>query len=351
MIMKYLSTAVLSVLLLSACGGSDKKNTQATQKTPTTSTTPTATAEPAEVHNIQPEAIPQYIENFKAQLGRLKFTLDGKDQDMKFLEFFMDQNQIAVTYGNGAALLGFDFTNNQALPTITVLQGDTSDVNTLLSSPEKTFNGQNIEVKSDSNGDSIYSGSVVDAGGSGSYTISVTFNQALISGGSSKINIDGTKASITGDLGTNFYIQMQDLIQNNPEVDTLVLQNISGSVNDAINMHSGRLVRKAMLKTLMPSNGEAYSGGVDLYLTGYERIYEKGGKLGVHSWCCVDGKAANLLAKDHEAHGAQLTFVREMLGKELGPEFYYFTLNAAPFDGMHNMTDAEIQKYFMQPNP
>ncbi len=26
-----------------------------------------------------------------------------------------------------------------------------------------------------------------------------------------------------------------------------------------------------------------------------EIVYEKGGKVGVHSWCCINGKAANEL--------------------------------------------------------
>ena len=97
----------------------------------------------------------------------------------------------------------------------------------------------------------------------------------------------------------------------------------------------------------MPANGEAYSGGVDLYAAGYKRVYQPGGKLGVHSWCCVDGKDAGQLGRDHSAHGSQLTFVREMLGETLGPEFYFFTIEAAPIDGIHLMTQDEINKYFL----
>ena len=125
------------------------------------------------------------------------------------------------------------------------------------------------------------------------------------------------------------------------------MQNISGSVNDAINLHTGRLVRNAEMTTIVPFDGDINSGGVDLFAAGFKRIYTTGGKVGVHSWCCVKGKSADKLSKDNSAHGAQLTFVREMLGEELGPDFYFFTLSAASFDSIHVMTKAELDKYLI----
>ena len=172
-------------------------------------------------------------------------------------------------------------------------------------------------------------------------------NESLISAGSSVIKVNGINATVNGDLGTSTYVQIQDLINNNPEVTRLILQQISGSVNDAINMHTGRLVRNAQMTTKVEATSDINSGGVDLYAAGYKRVYTDGAKVGVHSWCCVDGKAANELPRDHLAHGAQLTFVREMLGVELGPEFYFFTLDASPFSSVHVMTKAELEKYLI----
>jgi len=112
-------------------------------------------------------------------------------------------------------------------------------------------------------------------------------------------------------------------------------------------MHTGRLIRKAQLTTLIPASGDVNSGGVDLFASGFKREYGTGGKVGVHSWCCEAGKSAHLLSKDDPAHGAQLTCFREMLGNELGPEFYFFTIDAAPAESVHVMTQSELTQYLI----
>ena len=330
---------LLAVTLLAGCDGSSNKSSANTDK---------ATAPLKEVHNIQPKDIPQYIEKFKQEHARLEFLLDGVSYDLTFLD--NEGKEIIAQYEKGLVIIGFDLGTGKPIKDLTVLEGDINNLPKLLRAPTRRLTAHNIEV-SEKNGDAIYIGQLMDPTTTGLYPVSLTINEALLSGGSSKIKVVDDQAYITGALGTEFYIQMQDLIANSPQVKTLVLQNIEGSINDDINLHSGRLVRQAQLNTLMPKDGEAYSGGVDLFLSGQQRIYQDGGVLGVHSWCCVEGKSAHLLPKDHSAHGAQLTYVREMLGTSLGPDFYFFTLKAAPFNGIHNMTKAEITQYFEQPNP
>lgn len=330
---------LLAVTLLAGCGGSSNKSSVLTDK---------ATVTPKEVHNIQPKDIPQYIEKFKQDHARLEFLLDGISYDLSFVD--NEGNQIFAQYEKGLIIIGFDLDTGKPIKELTVLEGDISNLQKLINAPTRRLTAHNIEV-SEKNGDAIYIGQLMDPTTTGLYPVSLTINEALLSGGSSKIKVVDDQAYITGALGTEFYIQMQDLIANSPQVKTLVLQNIEGSINDDINLHSGRLVRQAQLNTLMPKDGEAYSGGVDLFLSGQQRIYQDGGVLGVHSWCCVEGKSAHLLPKDHSAHGAQLTYVREMLGTSLGPDFYFFTLKAAPFNGIYNMTKAEITQYFEQTNP
>jgi hypothetical protein len=170
------------------------------------------------------------------------------------------------------------------------------------------------------------------------------FNESLITAGNSSLKVNGTEAMLSGTLGTSTYLQLQNMI-NTTNVNTLILSDVDGSVNDGINMHTGRLIRAAKLATLMPANGEAYSGGVDLFAAGSTRTFTDGGVLGVHSWCCEKGKDASELDKNDPAHGAQITYFREMLGVEKGPEFYFFTINAAPADGIHKMTRAEMAEY------
>ena len=119
-----------------------------------------------------------------------------------------------------------------------------------------------------------------------------------------------------------------------------------GSVNDEINVHTARLIREAGLTTWLPANGDISSGGVDMFAAGAERVFESGGYVGVHSWGApgTDVVAAEL-PRDDPAHRSQLEYFSEMLGDTDGPEFYFYTLNAAPFEAIHRMTPEEIDAF------
>ncbi len=164
--------------------------------------------------------------------------------------------------------------------------------------------------------------------------------------GSSVFEIDGTQARVAGTLGGRTYVQLQYLLEAHPEVDTLVLQSIQGSEDDDVNVQTGRLVRAAGMTTLVPADGEIYSGGVDLFAAGAVRIAEDGATLGVHSWCCAEsGEPADRLSHDSPEHDTQLAYFTEMLGEELGRQFYFFTLQAATFDGIEAMTRTEMDLF------
>ena len=170
-------------------------------------------------------------------------------------------------------------------------------------------------------------------------------NEVITGAGTSNIEVKGDEAFLNGDLGTKTYQQIKNLIKNHPEVKTLVLGNISGSLNDAVNMHTGRIVREAGLNTKVLSNSSIASGGVDLFCAGQERIVEKGAKIGIHSWCCLDDLTAVEIPQDHPAHKYQVAFFKMCLGEELGPRFYFHTLTAASFDSVHWMSDEDIKKW------
>ena len=337
---KLVSIAAIALLALQGCGSSGGSKKQ-------TAVTPTVTQPPVveEVHIIAPDKVAEYVANYQQLKSQLQLEFDGEQFAIEMLDMDMQNNLVIARYAKGVAVIGFNLNEEKPLNSLLLLEG-TLDANDEFTGTPRRLENKALNVSEE--GESyVYSGDLTDAETQGKYPVRLVFNEALVSGGTSKLVVDGDRAILTGDLGTGTYKQLQDLINNNPGVKTLVLQNIGGSVNDAINMHNGRLVRNAQLTTLMPADGEAYSGGVDLFISGAQRQYETGGKLGVHSWCCEDGKAANELSKDDPAHGAQLTYVREMLGAEDGPAFYFFTLEAAPFDGIHVMTEAELKKYKM----
>ncbi len=323
LITKILAPVLLSVLVV-GCGGSDKNTTD----------------------TLQPKDIPAYIANFKKQFNELKLTLDNKDSKLSLIEELKEEERLLLRIDSGIAVVGFDYKKNAPTKFLEIYEGNSDDIDNLLDNPDRVLIGESIEItETDSN--FILTGSVIDPSTDGAFDFNLVLNESIFKSGSSQFKVDGDSAIVSGDLGTQSYIQVQNLINDYPNVNTLVLQDISGSVNDDINLYTGRLIRNAEMTTLVPADGAIYSGGVDLFVAGYKRIYTKGGKVGVHSWCCVNGKAADELSKDDPAHGAQLAFVSEMLGKELGPDFYFFTLKAAPQDSFHVMTQAELDKYLI----
>ena len=178
--------------------------------------------------------------------------------------------------------------------------------------------------------------------------ITLQSSGAIGGAGHSTLTVDDGKAYLSGVLGTVTYAQVKGLIQDHPEVKTLILTKVSGSVNDAVNMHTGRLLREHGFTTKVLADSDIASGGVDLFCAGSQRIVEQGAKIGVHSWCCVgeqDQYTAIDVPKKHPAHSYQLAYFRMALGPKLGADFYFYTLQAAPFDGIHYMSDAEIKKW------
>lgn len=167
--------------------------------------------------------------------------------------------------------------------------------------------------------------------------------ELALGAGTSTFELEGNRAIVRGDLGSTAFDQVAHLTENHPEVDTLVLQMVPGSVNDEINVQTGRLVREAGYTTIIPSDGLAASGGVDLFAAGIERIAEPGAQVGIHSWCCTEENVSPAdLSQDDPRHDDQLAYFSIMLGEQLGPEFYFQTLNAAPADNIHYMTDEEL---------
>lgn len=193
-----------------------------------------------------------------------------------------------------------------------------------------------------------FSGSLENKDNTKQYKVEAEVNEAVMGMGTSEFKIAGDEAFLSGALGTITYHQLKHIIKNNPEVKTIVFNRVEGSINDEINMHTGRILREAGLNTKVLSDSDIASGGVDLFAAGVERIVEKGAKLGVHSWGGGPSEGdlqANKIPKDHPAHQYQLRYFRQMLGAELGPDFYFYTLNAAPLESIHYMSDQEIKDW------
>jgi len=142
---------------------------------------------------------------------------------------------------------------------------------------------------------------------------------------------------------------VQALVDGHPEVTRIVMIDVPGSDDDPANLEASRLVRENGLTTVVPSNGVIASGGVDFFTAGKIRVVEPCAKLGVHSWN-EDGPGGGIILgnevpRDHESHTMFLDFYREM---EIPEDFYWFTLEAAPAQRIHWMSDEEIVLYGLE---
>ena len=145
----------------------------------------------------------------------------------------------------------------------------------------------------------------------------------------------------TGVIDDTTIDAFEDALDEHPDVRILVLAFVEGSVDDDSNLELARIVREEGFTTNVPSNSLVASGGTDLFLAGVKRELESGACVGVHSWS--DGRnAATAFPRDSEEHSKYLEYYEEM---SIPTDFYWFTIEAAPADGMHWMNKAEASKY------
>lgn len=161
--------------------------------------------------------------------------------------------------------------------------------------------------------------------------------------GSATFVVRGEVAVVTGTLDSTTPPRVLRLLLEHPEVTTLELRWISGSIDDESNLWALRWIRRRGLSTHVPSGGMVASGGTDFLLAGRRRTVDPGARVGVHSWDAgaIEGRA---LPRDHEDHVAYLDFCREL---EIPEEYYWFTLEAAAAEEMHWVTRDELVRYGM----
>lgn len=154
---------------------------------------------------------------------------------------------------------------------------------------------------------------------------------------------EGDQIVASGTIDHTTLAAFEEITEENPEIRTLVLQNIEGSVDDDANVVFSRVVRDAGFDTVVPSDGLVASGGTDLFLAGHQRVLEPGACVGVHSWG-GGGYVAAELPEDHSEHHRYLDYFADI---GVDPAFYWFTLDAASEDEMHWMTAAEANRFDM----
>ena len=160
---------------------------------------------------------------------------------------------------------------------------------------------------------------------------------------------DGQKLIATGAIDSSSPSAFTEALRQSPNAQVLVLQNIPGSVDDDANLEMARAIRISGLDTFVPRDGMVASGGTDLFLAGVKRTAEAGACFGVHSWSSgPDTPKATDLPSNHEEHQKYLSYYDTM---GIPKTFYWYTLKAAPAEGIHWMSAQEINTYHMTTEP
>ncbi len=162
-----------------------------------------------------------------------------------------------------------------------------------------------------------------------------------------EFRVDGSVLHVSGTLDSSAHDRFLDTIEDHPGITRLHLGLIDGSSDDEANMPLYHAVRDMGLETFLSAHSEVYSGGADLFISGKTRRMERGAVIGVHSWSDGTRDAADF-PKDAPEHALHLALTKKMLGSE---DWYWFTIQAAPAEGMHTMTEAEIQEYGLLTGP
>lgn len=185
--------------------------------------------------------------------------------------------------------------------------------------------------------------------GMGLYQIPIVRNIAFVIAlnitEQTELSVEGNCLYMDGLINSKTPGQFRDVFAENPNIDTLVMKTVEGSVDDEANLEVAEWVSKKELVFVLESESLIASGGTDFFLAGKKRIINKGAKVGVHSWA-GDSKVATDFPKGDKAHQAYIDYYMAVgWTKEKAEKFYYFTIEAAPADDIYWMTDKELKAY------
>ena len=159
--------------------------------------------------------------------------------------------------------------------------------------------------------------------------------------------VDGELAYMIGTIDSSTPFRVMELVHYHPKVHTIVMVDVPGSIDDDSCIRASRIVRKHGLNTHVPSDGEVASGGTDFFQSGVIRTCEEGAKFGIHSWAELNAEGSDY-PRDHEVHKMYLSYCDDM---GIPQSFYWYTLEAAPAEDIHYMTEHELDKYKMLTHP
>ena len=155
-----------------------------------------------------------------------------------------------------------------------------------------------------------------------------------------------TIIEMNGVIGSSSLSDFNKLYASFPNVNTINIKQCDGSEDDETNLQLSARVHKLNINTHLLDNGLIASGGVDFFLAGIQRTKGTNTQIGVHSWSDGGSVQATDFPVGHANHLPYINYyVSVGFTRQQAEDFYYFTINAAPAEGIHWMTNEEITTY------
>ncbi|MEM7456469.1 MAG: hypothetical protein AAF456_19140 [Planctomycetota bacterium] len=216
-----------------------------------------------------------------------------------------------------------------------------SEVNAIFEHFDSDSNGSITAVESDSDRELLELISEADSNSDRQLSRQELTDFLVNENTPARFEVDGDVAMMNGVINSNTPAAVLQLIHEHPEIGTIQMENVPGSVDDEANLRASRYVRKFGFNTLITADSSIASGGTDFFLAGRNRSVEHGARIGIHSWGGVGVSGAEVPRNDPQ-HRLYLDYYEEM---GIPAEFYWRTLEAAPVSGIHWMTEDEIQRF------
>lgn len=161
-----------------------------------------------------------------------------------------------------------------------------------------------------------------------------------------EFNTQGNTLILTGVIDGSTAKRLNEELEKNPLLTTLVLKSIPGSVDDESSLTDlHKVIAQSGLTLVVPSDGYVASGGTDMILMSNYRIIESGACIGVHSWA-MDGGGKFIegseLPRDAKEHKMYLDYYRDV---GIPEAFYWFTLDKAGSEDIYWMSSEEINAF------
>ncbi|MEP0262916.1 hypothetical protein [Dokdonia sp.] len=151
---------------------------------------------------------------------------------------------------------------------------------------------------------------------------------------------------MNGEIKSRTLQDFTNMLQGHPNIQRINMGTVPGSNDDEINFQVGIMLRQNNINTHILDNGIIASGGVDLFLAGVQRTRGENTMIGVHSWSDGDGNQATDFPVDSAEHLPNIQYYENIgYNSQWSRAFYFFTINAAPAEGIHWMTEEEITQF------